>query len=89
MSTELTHIKGRAAGACNGTGPPKFTGTISCDGRIRIDCDNYPEHWQEIQLPEKWVEAYKAYNKRSREVTPEDNTEVQRCSSFACCIACL
>lgn len=88
MSTKLTHIKGRATGACDGPGRPKFTGTISSDGRIRIDCDNYPEHWQEIQLPERWVEAYKAYNERSRgsrDETLEDNTKVQCCSSIACC----
>lgn len=35
---QLTHIKGRAAGACDGKqGAPKFYGTISEDGRIRID----------------------------------------------------
>ena len=45
---KLTHIKGRAAGARDEPGATKFTGTISETGRIRIDCDNYPEHWQEI-----------------------------------------
>ena len=64
MSHELLHIKGRAAGACDGrSGRPRFTGTIDKEGRVRIDCENYPEHWQEFQLPEEWVLAYHAHNK--------------------------
>ena len=42
---------------------PKFTGTINEEGRIRVYCENYPEHWQEIQLPTQWVLAYQAYQK--------------------------
>ena len=66
MSLELSYIRGRAAGACHGpSSRPKFTGTINEDGRIRIDCENYPEHWQEIQLPEEWVLAYQAHQEDS------------------------
>ena len=39
---------------------PKFTGTINEEGRIRVYYENYPEHWQEIQLPTQWVLAYQA-----------------------------
>ena len=61
MSLELLHTRGRAPGACDGrSGHPRFTGTISEEGRVRIDCENYPEHWQEFQLPEEWVLAYHA-----------------------------
>ena len=75
MSLELPRIKGRAAGACHGPpGRPKLTGTIDEEGRIRIDCDNYPEHWQEIQLPSQWVLAYQAHQEdlsdRLSPVTP-------------------
>ena len=59
MIIELPRVRGRATGARDGPpGRPKFTGTIDEEGRIRIDCENYPEHWQEIQLPEEWVLAY-------------------------------
>ena len=54
-------------------GAPKFCGTLSTDGLIRIDCDNYPAHWQEIQLPEEVVLAWKEYrSKKSSRVVSED-----------------
>ncbi|KAL3158970.1 hypothetical protein ABBQ32_011368 [Trebouxia sp. C0010 RCD-2024] len=60
----LTNIRGRAAGdplfLISGA-PPEFCGTLSVDGLIRIDCNNYPAHWQEIQLPEEVVLAWKEY----------------------------
>ena len=66
MSLALSYIRGRAAGACHGlSGRPRFTGTINEEGRIRIDCENYPEHWQEIQLPQEWVLAYQAHQEDS------------------------
>ena len=74
MSLNLKYVRGRAAGVCDGPdGHPKFCGTITEDGRIRIDCHNYPEHWQEAQLSMEWVQAYEAYKKRSRE-TPSTAT---------------
>ena len=59
MPLTLTQIRGRAAGA--GSGAPKFQGTLSGDGVIRIDCQNYLEHWQEIHLPEEVVTAWREY----------------------------
>lgn len=57
----LTHIRGRAAGDAlpTGSGTPQFCGTLSTSGLIRIDCENYPAHWQEIQLPDEVVQAWK------------------------------
>lgn len=55
----LRHIKGRAAGTASGQGGrPRFTGTLNQDGLIRVDCENYPEHWQEILLPDQVVDAW-------------------------------
>ncbi|KAL0032019.1 hypothetical protein WJX77_000895 [Trebouxia sp. C0004] len=47
-------------------GAPEFCGSLSTNGLIRIDCNNYPAHWQEIQLPEEVVLAWKEY--RSKKV---------------------
>ncbi|KAL3153155.1 hypothetical protein ABBQ38_011908 [Trebouxia sp. C0009 RCD-2024] len=63
----LTHIRGRAAGDPTSGGAPEFCGTLSTDGLIRIDSANYPAHWQEIQLPEEVVLAWKEY--RSKKAT--------------------
>ena len=67
----LTHVKGRAAGDPLPTsgGAPKFYGTLSTSGLIRIDCENYPAHWQEIQLPDEVVQAWKEH--RSKKVKEE------------------
>lgn len=42
-------------------GAPEFCGSLSTNGLIRIDCNKYPAHWQEIQLPEEVVPAWKEY----------------------------
>ena len=58
----IDSIRGRPAGKPDQTGgSPKFVGSLSPDGLIRIDCLNYPEHWQEIQLPDEVMHslAYK------------------------------
>lgn len=73
----LTHIRGRAAG--DGRGAPKFCGTINTDGLVRIDCENYPAHWQEIQLPEEVVQAWKEY--KSKKVKEEVKEEVKKAVS--------
>ena len=72
----LTHIRGRAAGDLMGSSAPKFCGTLSTDGLIRIDCENYLAHWQEIQLPEEVVQAWKEYRskKAKEEVKPNGET---------------
>lgn len=69
---KLQHIRGRAAG--DGTGRPKFTGTLSPEGLIRIDCENYPAHWQEIQLPEAVVKLMK-WQAAGREKPAEQQEE--------------
>ena len=75
MILDLPRIRGRASGACHGPpGCPKFTGTIDEEGRIRIDCENYPEHWQEIQLPEEWVLAYQAHQEDLSDRPPSPET---------------
>ncbi len=48
---QIESIRGQPVGAADGPGSPKFVGTINSDRLLRIDCENYPEHWQEIQLP--------------------------------------
>ena len=69
----LANIRGRAAGNPILGGAPEFCGTLSTDGLIRIDCDIYPAHWQEIQLPEEVVLAWKEYrSKKSSRVVSED-----------------
>ncbi|KAL0037022.1 hypothetical protein WJX77_009649 [Trebouxia sp. C0004] len=47
-------------------GAPEFSGSLSTNGLIRIDRNDYPAHWQEIQLPEEVVLAWKEY--RSKKV---------------------
>ncbi len=71
----LPYIRGRAAGACTGGGAPKFVGTLSESGRIRIDCENYPEHWQEIQLPDEVVRAWMGEKYRPEAVAPLQASE--------------
>ena len=55
----LRHIKGKAAGSASGQGGrPRITGTLNQDGLIRFDCENYPEHWLEIRLPDRLVDIW-------------------------------
>jgi len=62
----LPFVRGRATGVGE-DGVPEFRGVINSNGLVRIDCLNYPEHWQELQLPPMWVKAWKQYTERPKE----------------------
>jgi hypothetical protein len=58
----LPHIVGRPAGELVGApGLPQWVGWVDVNGKLRVDCDNYPAAWLEARLPDDVVRAWTAW----------------------------
>lgn len=69
----LGKIRGRPAGQpINSGGSPKWVGIVRENGTIRIDCENYPEAWMEIDIPEEIMQAWIEHRSR----VPKENQEL-------------
>lgn len=64
----LCSIRGRPCGKAENNEMPQWVGILRENGKIRIDCENYPESWIEIDLPEEVLRAWRQIRQGSNDV---------------------